>query len=70
MTVIYADADGEITLLRLVMTRASAVVSSEPSFFASEVALHRLASPEPEAEEPRGPANHSRCDPALAPAQR
>jgi hypothetical protein len=54
MTVIYADADGEITLLRLVMTRASAVVSSEPSFFASEVALHRLASPEPEAEELRG----------------
>lgn len=55
MTVMYEDADGEFTLLRLVMTRAGAVVSSAPGFFAGEVALYRLAGPEPELEELRGP---------------
>jgi hypothetical protein len=51
----YEDADGEFTLLRLVMTRAGAVVSSAPGFFAGEVALYRLTGPEPEPEELRGP---------------
>ena len=55
MTVVYEDAGGEFTPLRLVMTRAGAVVSSEPGFFIGEVALYRLAGPEPEAEELRGP---------------